>query len=335
MRQCFLFAAALFVLSTPVAADLAADGDWHEAAVAPVDAPVMSTSPFGLADAARGDAPAQAASVRYFPAVGASAAMPAPAVILLHGAGGASRSREGRYARELAGQGVAVAVVDVFGPRDTGDFIERLMTTTEAMALADAFATLAWLDARPEVDAARTALIGFSYGAMSSVYASYRQVAETYDPPLAFAAHVAFYGPCIARFEDVTTTGAPVLMLWGDRDAIVDPAQCRLLADDLRRGGSAVTVRHYDARHRWDGSKRQWKAPVHIAGCRFSVDADNTVRDTYSTLTMTDAATRATILSLCASRDGYLIGGDEAVRRRSNADLAAFLNPVLFPHAPD
>ncbi len=214
-------------------------------------------------------------------------------------------------------------------------FIERLMTTTEAMALADAFATLAWLDARTDVDASRTALIGFSYGAMSSIYAVYRQVVETYDAPRPFAAHVAFYGPCVARFEERATTGAPVLMLWGERDAIVDPEECSVLAEDLRAGGSDVAVHRYDARHRWDGSSRQWKAPVHIADCRFTVEADNTVRDTFSTLPMTDTATRATILSLCANRDGYLIGGDAAVRTRSNTDLAAFLNPILFPRAVD
>ena len=222
-------------------------------------------------------------------------------------------------------------MIDVFGPRGGGGFIERLMRVTEAMALADAFATLAWLDARPEVDARRTALIGFSYGAMSTIYAAYRQVVEAYSPPLTFAAHVAFYGPCVARFEDPRTTGAPVLMLWGDRDAIVDPKECEVLAEDLRDGGSRVEIGRFDARHRWDGSRRQWKAPVHIAACRFTVAPDNTIRDAFTTLEMTNTETRATILSLCADRDGYLIGGDESVRRLSNRALAGFLNPILFP----
>ncbi|RAH99401.1 dienelactone hydrolase [Acuticoccus sediminis] len=326
---------ALFGLGGAASADLDTSGRWSEAAVRPVDAPVRSSSPFSLSDAAGGEAPPQAASVDFYPAVGASAGNPAPAAILLHGAGGVSGNREGRYARELAGQGVAVAVIDVFGPRAGGGFIERLMTTTEAMALADAFATLAWLDGRPDVDAGRTALIGFSYGGMSSIYAAYRQVVETYAPPLPFAAHVSFYGPCVARFSDPTTTGAPVLMLWGEQDAIMDPEACGALADDLRAGGSDVTVRRYDARHRWDGASRQWRAPTHIADCRFTVGPDNTVRDDFSALPMVNAATRATILALCANRDGYLIGGDEAVRVRSNADLATFLNPILFPRAAD
>lgn len=321
----------LVLAGGPAAADLDPSGRWDEADVRAEPAPVMSASPFGLADAAAGDTPSQAAKVSFYPARGASAAAPAPAVILLHGAGGVSRSREGRYARELAGQGVAVAVVDVLGARGGGGFIERLMNVTEAMALADAYATLAWLDARADVDASRTALIGFSYGGMSSLYAAYRQVNAAYAAPVPFAAHVAFYGPCVARFERPATTGAPILMLWGEQDAIVDPEACSTLAGDLRQGGSAVTIRRYDARHRWDGASRNWRAPVHIADCRFTVAQDNIVRDHFSKLVMNDAVSRAAILALCANRDGYLIGGDEAVRRRSNADLAAFLNPILFP----
>ncbi|WP_420391298.1 dienelactone hydrolase family protein [Acuticoccus sp.] len=334
VRPLLAFVALLAALSSlPARADLDVSGRWQTGDVAPIRLAVESTSPFGLSDAATGAAPPTTASVAFYPAVGASADDPAPAVVLLHGAGGVGGAREGRYARELAAQGVAVAVVDVFGARGGGGFTERLMRTTEAMALADAFATLDALAARPEVDADRVALIGFSYGGMSSIYAAYAQVVEAFGAR-PFAAHVAFYGPCIARFADPTTTGAPVLMLWGERDAIMDAEACEALADDLRSGGSPVTVRRFDAMHRWDAGGRQWRAPVHIAECRLTVAPDGTVTDDWSGLTMSDAAMRATILSLCASREGYLIGGDEAVRQSSNAALAAFLNPILFPE-PD
>ena len=44
-----------------------------------------------------------------------------------------------------------------------------------------------------------------------------------------FAAHAAFYGPCIARFADPHTTGAPLLILYGTDDALIDPVRCRSL----------------------------------------------------------------------------------------------------------
>ncbi|XWN31990.1 MAG: dienelactone hydrolase family protein [Devosia sp.] len=322
---------AAIVGAGPAAAVLDPSGDWPSASIRGERVAVASTSPFGLADVGSENVPAIDADVTFYPALGASAEAPAPAVILLHGAGGVSRAREGRYAQELAAQGVAVAVIDIFRARDGGGFIQRLIAVTETMALADAFATLAYLDGRPDVDASRVALMGFSYGGMSSIYAAYRQVVDVFDPSAPFAAHVSFYGPCVARFDDPTTTGAPILKLWGDRDQIMDPVACATLVEDLERGGSDVGVERYDAMHRWDGGNRRWRAPAHIADCRFTVGTDGTVRDENSFFTMTGPAMRATILALCANRDGYLIGADEAVRRRSNAALAAFLNPILFP----
>ena len=326
------------------AAGLATSGDWPDGRqIAGIDGEAVSfasSSPFVPADVGAGPrkAPPTAAVAGYYPARGASVRRPAPAVILLHGASGVSDGREGVYARQFAAQGVAALVVDVFAARRdraTG-FIDRLLNITESMALADAFAGLAWLDARPEVDARRVAIIGFSYGGMSSVFAAYRQVADAFagDGPR-FAAHVSYYGPCIARFDDPATTGAPVLMMWGGRDEIVDAARCEEIAADLERGGSqARLVAFPDAMHRWDGSRREpWRAPRHIADCRLRVRADSVVTDRRTLMRMSGPTSRKLILGLCSSSEGYLIGGDPDIRRQSNAELARFLNPVLFEGA--
>lgn len=339
----FLLCALLSAVPLPSGARgaLAVGGDWPRAGVEPQRVTFASASPFLPSDIGAGPerSPPTAANATYYPAAGASAADPAPAVILLHGAGGVSASREGTYAAQFAAQGVASLVIDVFAARRdrASGFVERLIRITETMALADAFAGLAWLDGRPEVDVTRVVLIGFSYGGMASIFAAYRQVAERFAPegPY-FAAHVAFYGPCIARFADPATTGAPVLMLWGGRDDIIDPERCREIADDLDRGGSPVTLVEYpDAYHRWDGSSRRWHASRHIADCRLRIDRANGVTDLRTGLPMAGPVTRRLILAACANAEGYWIGGDEAVRRRSNAALARFLNPVLFPRPGD
>lgn len=328
-----LIALAALAFAPAAEARLDESGRWRDGASTVATEPaVASASPFTLAEVEADMAPT-AARVTYFPPT-VQTGEKAPAVILLHGAGGVSSRREVRYAREFAGQGVGVAVIDVFGARDGGNFMQRLVKITESMALADAFATKAWLGARPEIDADRIALIGFSYGGMSTTYAAYRQVADAFAAAFdttPFAAHVAFYGPCIARFEDVSTTGAPVLMMWGEGDEIIDPAACEATAQDLRRGGSAVVVERFDAVHRWDGASRQWRAPMHIADCRFRVDRAGRVRDDNSFFVMDGPVSRAAMLALCVNREGYLIGPDEAVRQRSNAAMARFLNQILFP----
>src|SRR5204863_1685436 len=160
------------------------------------------------------DAPPTTALGRFYLPPGPHAARSVPAVVLLHGSGGVLASRELTYAPQLARMGVAALVVDSFGARrDRGtEFIERVLNITETMMLADSYAGLAFLAARPEIDPRRVVLTGFSYGAMATMYALFAQVADKLAPPGSrFAGHVAFYGPCIARFENSRTTGAPLL----------------------------------------------------------------------------------------------------------------------------
>jgi dienelactone hydrolase len=301
-----------------------------------VDVTFPTSDPYTLRDAASGAAPAREARATLFMPEDASAAEPVPAVILLHGASGVRQEREMTYGRQLAAQGVAALVIDVFGARRdlAVSFMERVLDITEAMYLADAFAGLAYLDALPEVDGTRVALVGFSYGGMAATYAAYRQTAEIYRPggPW-FAAHVSFYGPCIARFERRETTGAPVLMLWGTRDAIIDPDDCRATLADLEAGGSeAGWIAYEGAYHQWDGGVATPR-PIGrvLSDCDFRVEPDGRIREEDLGLEMSGRLSRRAILALCVRDEPYMIGADDAVRARSTADLSRFLNRVLWP----
>ena len=293
-----------------------------------------TTSPFSLRDVGSLLArPTQASATLFLPE---GLGTPVPAVVLLHGAGGVLGSREMTYGAQYAAMGVAALVVDVFGARRdrARGFVQRLIEITEAMALADAYAGLTYLSKRPEIDPDRIALIGFSYGGMATTYAAHAQVAEAYAPSgPRFAAHVAFYAPCIARFADTRATGAPILFVSGGRDAIVDPGRCAEIDGDLRAGGAPVRrIAYPDAVHQWDGF---FAGPRmigrNLAPCRFQVGRNGTVVDQRTGLPMTGRWLRTAVLALCVGREGYLIGRDDGVRARANRDVAAFLNPLLFP----
>lgn len=292
-----------------------------------------SHSPFTLADAADPErSPETTAIGSFFRASGTTG--PAPAVVMLHGSGGVLGARELTYGRQFAAMGVAALVVDAFAARRdrATSFTDRLINITEAMMLADAYAGLRWLSARPDIDPRRVAVVGFSYGGMASLYAAYEQVAAPFSPSgLRFAGHAAFYPPCIAEFENRRTTGRPVLILMGSEDELVSHARCEAAVEDLRAGGSeAQFILYPGAYHQWDGG---WSGPRRIGrtldGCRLRVEADGTVRDRNTWLPMVDSFTRKIILGLCSNSDGYLIGRDDTVRARSNADLGRFLTSVL------
>ncbi|GIX08801.1 dienelactone hydrolase family protein [Elioraea sp.] len=292
-----------------------------------------SSSPFTPWDALVGNAaPTEATGTLFLPRR-APGARPPPAVVMLHGSSGVLAPRELTYGRQFAAMGIAALAVDSFAARRdlaTG-FTDRLLNITETMLLADAYAALRWLAAEGHADPRRVALVGFSYGAMATMYALNAGVARALAPAgERFAAHAAFYGPCIASFADERTTGAPLLILYGTEDGLIDPARCAATAESFRRGGSRVEVIAYEgAAHQWDGGRGPLRIGSLLNGCRLRLEHDGTVRDLNSGLPMAGSFSRRLILAFCIERTPYLIRDDPAVRARSNADLGRFLARAL------
>ena len=260
-----------------------------------------------------------------------------PAVVMLHGAAGLVRERGDTYGPQLAAMGVAVLVVDSFGSRpalNTG-FTGRLLNITETMFVADAYGALHYLAARPEIDARRVVLAGFSYGGMAAMYALYAQLADRLAPPgLRFAGHVSFYGPCIARFADSRTTGAPLLMLYGSGDELIRPQRCAEVAADLRAGGSDVEVIAYPgAVHQWDGGLPRQMIGRNLSPCSFTVERDGTIRDDRTLIPMNGPFLRKVTLGLCVQDKPYPIGRDDRIRAQSNRDFGRFLARVFGTRA--
>src|SRR5271166_1904246 len=255
-----------------------------------------------------------------------------PAVVMLHGSVGMIRDRA-TYGPQLASMGMAALLIETYDSRrDRGtDFIERVLNITETMFVADAYAALGYLATRPEVDAHRVVLAGFSYGGMAAEYALYAQIADALAPNgLRFAGHVAYYAPCIARFVDSRTTGAPLLMLYGADDQLMQPARCEQTASEMRLGGSHVDIIVYPgAVHQWDGGMERRLIGRQLRGCRFRVERDGTVRDENTLLPMSGPFLRKIILGLCSSSQPYPIGRDDSVRAKSNRDLGKFLSRVF------
>jgi dienelactone hydrolase len=311
--------------------------DWPDPAggsqVAQEDVTLASSSPYLFTDVDKKRAPATAIHATLFLPPGQHAPHSLPAIVMLHGSSGVLAARELTYGKQLASMGIAVLVVDSFGGRrDRGEsYIERLLNITETMMVADSYAALGDLAARPEIDPKRIVLVGFSYGAMASTYALMAEVADRMAPTgLRFAGHVSFYGPCLARFDDRRTTGAPLLMMYGSDDQVIDDARCRAFAADLRAGGSKVDVIVYPgAVHQWDGPFGRRLIGRNVAGCDFEVRRDGSIHDRSSGFVMSNPTMRQMLLGLCVTEKPYPIGRDDAVRQKSNRDFGSFLARVF------
>jgi dienelactone hydrolase len=289
-----------------------------------------SSDPFAPNDI--GHAPARTVRGLLFLPASTTSNHATPAVVMLHGSAGMVYERA-KYGPQLASMGIAVLLVETYNSRRdlATSFINRVLHITETMFVADAYAALHYLAEHPEIDPHHIALAGFSYGGMAAEYALYAQMADALSPNgPRFVGHVAFYAPCIARFANSRTTGAPLLMLYGTGDELIRPTRCAKVADDMRAGGSQVEIIAYPgAVHQWDGGMPRGLIGRQLAGCRFRVARDGTIRDQNTWLPMSGPFLRKIILGLCTGSQPYPIGRDDAVRAMSNRDFGAFLARVF------
>ncbi len=181
---------------------------------------------------------------------------PFPAVVLMHTCGGlkgAPNAHMKQHAQTLLGAGHVVLVVDSFGPRGFDNCAARMPTISTG--IADAYAALAHLAARPFVDKARIYQTGYSWGAFISALLASPQSAQLAGSPLRFAATVVNYGSCAFKdsalvLEDIDR---PLLLLMGGRDSEVPSAPCFPLLETLKTAGKPVQWHVFpEATHGWD-----------------------------------------------------------------------------------
>jgi dienelactone hydrolase len=153
---------------------------------------------------------------------------PFPAVIVLHGCDGIPDARLGRpWAGRLTSLGYLVALPDSFRSRGFANGVcANPMAIARGARVADAYATLRYLQGRSDVVRTKVGLQGHSHGGGAAIDAvtmgfAYPHVGA--DKPPGFSAVVAFYPYC--SFGDSKPV-APVLILMGDKDDLSPPAMC-------------------------------------------------------------------------------------------------------------
>ncbi|HEX6706646.1 MAG TPA: dienelactone hydrolase family protein [Albitalea sp.] len=200
----------------------------------------------------------------WFPA---PASAPAPAVVLLHGCGGPydtrgvldRRMRD--YATLLNEAGLHALVVDSLTPRGEKQICTQRVRSrliTQAHRRIDALSSLEWLAARPDVDAARMGLLGWSNGGSTVLAATNETHPEVVQANVKPAFAVAFYPGCETELRRGYETQTRLLLLLGEADDWTAAAPCKRLAAQAK--GRAPEVESYaGAYHGFDST-----APVRL-----------------------------------------------------------------------
>ena len=176
---------------------------------------------------------------------------PAPAIAMFHGCGGAN-DRNGALARRMReyaelfnGLGLHVLVVDSLTPRHEKELCTQRIgkrRVAQVNRRLDALGAIDYLAERPDVDAKRIGLIGWSHGGSTVLGATNRRrrdVATALAMP-AFA--IAFYPGCDAELRRGYAPSAPLLMLVGQADDWTPSAPCVALAGSAAEPRPEIVV---------------------------------------------------------------------------------------------
>lgn len=177
---------------------------------------------------------------------------PHPAVVMLHGCGGAItasgqlNARHRMWGEFLAENGYDALMLDSFAARGIRELCTQKMaerSLKEADRRGDAHAALAWLQQQSGVIPDRVALLGWSHGG--------GVVLDTVSHPNpvtpGFRAAIAFYPGCSARARSPERfhPAAPLLLLIGEADDWTPAAPCLALGQAVAARGEPMELVSY------------------------------------------------------------------------------------------
>jgi dienelactone hydrolase len=176
-----------------------------------------------------------------------------PAVILQHGSGGVG-AREEYWSRFFNDFGIATFLLDSFSGRGI------VQTSTDQAQLGrlnmilDGYRSFDVLASHARIDPQRIAIMGFSRGGQSTLYAAMNRFRQMWNPRANFAAYIPLYPSCDMTFiDDTDLAAAPVRQFHGQADDWVAVAPCRPYFERLRAAGRDVKLTEYpEAHHSYD-----------------------------------------------------------------------------------
>ena len=178
-----------------------------------------------------------------------------PAVVLLHSSAGYKASQGEYYAKALNAAGIATLEIDMFArnkrPRRTD------------LTMSHAFGALEYLKSRPEIDADKIGVAGWSWGGVMSLRMASERMHAAFGVSngRGFKAFAPFYPVCWGHIQFQKTagdydqlTGYPVKLFYGGKDDYDKPETCPEFVKMLpKESQNLISLEGYpDATHGWD-----------------------------------------------------------------------------------
>lgn len=176
-----------------------------------------------------------------------------PAVVLIHGSGGVGSNID-MWVHELNKAGIATLIVDSFSGRGITSTVQDQTLLHSLAMMVDSYRALDMLAKHPRIDASKISIMGFSKGAVASIFSSTTRFKEMYGSSAKFASHIGLYTPCNTRFMgDSAVTGVPMRLFHGTADDYVNVVPCRAYVQELKSKGVDISLTEFaDTQHGYD-----------------------------------------------------------------------------------
>ena len=176
-----------------------------------------------------------------------------PAIVLVHGSGGVNGGAD-MWIHRLNQAGIATFVLDTFSGRGIVSTVQDQTQLHSLAMMVDTYKALDLLAKHPRIDASKISVIGFSKGAVASIFSASTRFQKMYGTDAKFASHIGLYTPCNMRFMgDTTLTGAPMRFFHGTSDDYVSVVPCRSFVEEIKQKGVDVALTEYaDTQHGYD-----------------------------------------------------------------------------------
>lgn len=198
-----------------------------------------------------------------------------PAVVLVHGSGGVNGSMD-LWVHALNQAGIATFVVDTFSGRGITSTVQDQTLLHSLAMMVDSYRALDLLARHPRIDPSKISVMGFSKGAVASVFSASTRFKAQYGSAARFASHIGLYTPCNTRFMgDTQVSGAPMRFFHGTTDDYVSVKPCRSFVAELQSKGVDATLTEFEnTQHGYDSPLAPEKLAVPTAqstrNCQFA-----------------------------------------------------------------
>lgn len=256
-----------------------------------------------------------------------------PAVVLLEHSAGLGAPDSGYFdvwATDLNALGIATLQVDSFTARS---IVRTTFDQNQLGWLAmvnDAYRARDFLRQDPRVDPERIAIMGFSRGAIAVIASTFDRFEEMYGGGQAFAAYVAMYPDCTARYRQDTVIGAqPVRIFMGELDDWTPIGPCRAYVAETQAAGADIQLVGYaGAYHVFDNPGLPSPA-ISIDGAATWRGCTGIAEGAEGMLLNSAGQPFDSEKDPCVQKTGTHFGYDAAAHAEARKDVGTFLREAL------